>query len=50
MNIEMARAILVADEEDAKEEEEQMAKMQAEREEEEKRAQLRAEADQKKKE
>jgi len=50
MDIEMARAILVADEEDAKEEEEQMAKMQAEREEEEKRAQLRAEADQRKKE
>ena len=50
MNIEVARAILIADDEDAKEEEEQMAKMMAEHEEEEKRAQLRAEADQRKKE
>jgi len=50
MNIEVARAILIADEEDAKEEEEQAAKMLAEREEEEKRARLRAEAEQRKKE
>lgn len=50
MNVEVARAILVADEEDAREEEEEMAKFIAEREEEEKRAQLRAESEQKKKE
>lgn len=37
-------AILIADEEDAKEEEEEMARIEAEREEEQKRAQLRSEA------
>ncbi len=50
MDIEVARAILIADEEDAKEEEEEMAKYLAEKEEEEKRAKLRAEAEAKKKE
>jgi hypothetical protein len=49
MNIEVARAILIADEEDAKEEEEEMERIVAEREEEEKRAQLRAEAEEIKK-
>jgi len=48
MDIDVARAILIADEEDAKEEEEQMAKLQAERDEEEKRAKLREEAQQRK--
>lgn len=50
MNVEVARAILIADEEDAKEEEEYIAKLQAEQEEEEKRAMLRAESEQRKKE
>jgi len=49
MNIEVARAILIADEEDAKEEEEEYARAEAAHMEEEKRAQLRAEAEQKKK-
>jgi thioredoxin len=52
MNIDVARAILIADEEDAKEEEEeqqeQMARLQAEQQEEEKRATLREEAQQRK--
>jgi len=50
MNVEVARAILIADEEDYKEEEEHFAKLQAEQEEEEKRAMLRAESEQRKKE
>ena len=50
MNVEVARAILIADEEDYKEEEEHFAKLQAEHEEEEKRAMLRAESEQRKKE